>query len=204
MIRWFRFRNRCFALSLLVCIARASALTAGFDEDPVKNPTPATGEKARDFTLRSLERQDISLKSLTNKGPVVLLVLRGYPGYQCPICSRQVGDFLKHSEGFAAKKATVVLIYPGPSDKLQEHAEEFVVGKTVPKGFQLLIDPDYTFTNAYGLRWDAPHETAYPSTFVISKDNEVLFSRVSKTHGGRTSAEEVIKALPALDSTDHR
>lgn len=204
MARSFRFRNWGCVLPLVVCLAAASASAARSGDDPVKNSTPATGAKAKDFTLRSLERQDVSLKSLTAKGPVVVLVLRGYPGYQCPICSRQVGEYLKHAEEFAAKKVTVVLIYPGPSDKLQEHAEEFVRGKTIPKNFQILIDPDYGFTNAYGLRWDAPRETAYPSTFVINQDTEILFSKVSKSHGGRTSAEEVLKALPASGSADRR
>ena len=204
MARSFRFRNWSCALPLVVCIAAWSESAARAGEVPVKNSTPAKGEKARDFNLRSLERQDVSLKSLTAKGPVVVLVLRRYPGYQCPICSRQVGDFLKHAEEFDAKKATVVLIYPGPSDKLQEHAEEFIRGKTIPQNFHLLIDPEYSFINSYGLRWDAPRETAYPSTFVINQDKEVLFSKVSKSHGGRTSAEEVLKALPAPGSADRR
>lgn len=204
MAHSFQFRSWFSALPLIVCIAAWSASAARAGEDPVKNSTPAKGEKARDFNRRSLERQDVSLKSLTAKGPVVVLVLRGYPGYQCPICSGQVGDFLMHAGEFDANKATVVLIYPGPADNFQEHAEEFVRDKTIPQNYHRLIDPEYSFTNSDDLRWDAPRETAYPSTFVINQDKEVLFSKVSKSHGSRTSAEEVLKALPALDSADRR
>ncbi len=31
-----------------------------------------------------------------------------------------------------------------------------------------MLDPGFTFTNAYGLRWNAPHETAYPTTIVMA------------------------------------
>jgi hypothetical protein len=49
--------------------------------------------------------------------------------------------------------------------------------------------------NKYGLRWDAPNETAYPSTFVISKKGEIVFSKISTTHGGRATNEEIFEAL---------
>jgi hypothetical protein len=58
-----------------------------------------------------------------------------------------------------------------------------------------MLDPDYTFTKAYGLRWDAPNETAYPSTFVITENRKIIFSHVSREHGGRVKAEEVLKSL---------
>ena len=89
----------------------------------------------------------------------------------------------------------MVLVYPGPADKLKEHADEFAHGKGMPAGFNFLIDPDYTFTNQYGLRWDAKGETAYPSTFVIDRDATVRFAKVSKGHGDRASVGEVLKAL---------
>ena len=57
--------------------------------------------------------------------------------------------------------------------------------------------PDYSFTNAYHLRWDAPNETAYPSTFVIDQDHKIVFAKTSQTHKGRTTADEVLKAVPA-------
>ena len=46
-------------------------------------------------------------------------------------------------------------------------ANEFLADKKLPENFDLVLDPGYEFTNMYGFRWDAPHETAYPSTFLI-------------------------------------
>jgi thioredoxin-dependent peroxiredoxin len=156
---------------------------------------PQVGEQAPDFELMALDGKTVKLASLLREGPVALLVLRGYPGYQCPICNRQVGQFLGQATKFTAAGARVVMVYPGPSKELQARAHEFIEGKTLPKHFTLVIDPDYVFTNAYHLRWEAERETAYPSTFVIGQDGKIRLAKVSRTHGDRASAEEVLRAL---------
>jgi peroxiredoxin Q/BCP len=157
---------------------------------------PEVGKVAADFELADLQGMKHSLEETARKGPVVLMVLRGFPGYQCPVCNQQVGQYLSAADKFKAKGATVVMVYPGPSKGLQEHAAEFVSGKTLPAGFHMLIDPDFTFVDSYDLRWNAAGETAYPSTFVIGKDRKVLFAKVSKSHGDRAAAADVLKALP--------
>lgn len=163
---------------------------------------PAVGDKARDFELKGLDGKAVKLSAFTKKGPVVLMVLRGYPGYQCPICNRQVGQFITSAKKFQAANATVLMIYPGPSEKLKTRAEEFITGKTLPANYHLLIDPNYKFTNAWNLRWEARRETAYPSTFVIDEDQKIRFAKISKTHGGRAPATTVIQALTKLGAPD--
>jgi thioredoxin-dependent peroxiredoxin len=126
------------------------------------------------------------------------VVLRGWPGYQCPLCSRQVKELTDVAERFQKAGAQVVLVYPGPAAGLKEHAREFAAGKTLPKGFLLLLDPDYQFTNAYGLRWDAARETAYPSTFVLDSGRTIRFALVSRSHGGRAKTGDVLQALEGI------
>ncbi len=156
---------------------------------------PQVGDKAADFDIASVTGAKVQLSKVASQGPVVLIVLRGFPGYQCPLCNRQVGQFLQEAEKFKAAGAQVLLVYPGPSKGLTEKAQEFIANKTIPDHFQLLLDPDYVLTNAYHLRWDAAGETAYPSTFVIQKDLQVVYRKVSQEHGGRSKPEEVLKAL---------
>lgn len=156
---------------------------------------PAVGDKAPDFTLSTQQGKRVRLSDVIAKAPVVLVVLRGYPGYQCPLCNQQVHDFLKNAQGFADAKVQVILVYPGPPDNLGARAGEFVADKKLPEHFDLLLDPGYEFTNLYGLRWDAPNETAYPSTFLIDQKGIVFFSKISKTHGGRTKAAELLEVL---------
>jgi peroxiredoxin len=157
---------------------------------------PTVGEKAPDFTLATPEGKSVRLSEVILKGPVVLVVLRGYPGYQCPYCNRQVQDFIQRSQGFADAGARVVMVYPGPPQDLGVKAGEFLADKKFPDNFDLLLDPGYELTNLYGLRWDAPHETAYPSTFLIDRQGFIFFSKIVKEHGGRSTAAEIIDALP--------
>src|ERR1051326_4915088 len=146
---------------------------------------PAVGSTAPNFTLITLENKPIELQRLTAKKPVVLVVLRGWPGYQCPLCTRQVNDFVSHASEIDATGAQVLMVYPGPAADLKAHAQEFLQNKNWPKNFIFVMDPDYTFTKAYGLRWDAKNETAYPSTFIVDRENKVRFVHISKQHGDR-------------------
>jgi len=176
------------ALMPLLVLAAALPLVAA--------APPSVGEKAPDFALSTPEGKRVRFSELVSKGPVVLVVLRGYPGYQCPYCNRQVQDFIQKSQGFADAGAHVVLIYPGPPQDLGARANEFLADKKLPTNLDLLVDPGYTFTNLYGLRWNAAQETAYPSTFLVDQQGVVFFSKIVKEHGGRTTAAEILDAIP--------
>ena len=181
------------ALLAVIVFTGCSSVLAAEENEP-----PAIGDMAPKLELESYDTGTVKLAEVLRKGPAVVMVLRGNPGYQCPLCTRQVGQFIAAAEDFAAANATVVMVYPGPEAKLDVKAGEFLKDTKLPDGFHLLIDPDYTFTDEWHLRWDAPKETAYPSTFVIDKDGKIRFAKISKTHGDRASVEDVIKALKAL------
>jgi thioredoxin-dependent peroxiredoxin len=158
-------------------------------------PTPRVGDRAPDFALRQIDGTKLTLSTELKSGPVVLIVGRGWVGYQCPFCNRQFGDFLKAASDIEAAGARVIWVYPGPADDVQKRAEEFAAGKAFPANFLFVLDPNYTLTLAYDLRWDAPQETAYPSTFVIDRTGIVRYALVSKAHGGRSRAADVIAEL---------
>jgi peroxiredoxin len=180
--------STCFwrnALALMICVLPL-VLKAG---EP-----PKVGDKAPDFTLKGIDDKTVHLGELTGKKSVVLVVLRGWPGYQCPVCDRQVHEFIASASGFMEANAQLVFVYPGPAKDLKAHAEEFksLKGREWPKEFLYVLDPDYTMINAYNLRWDAPRETAYPSTFVLDKKGLIRFAKISHSHGDRTKASDVL------------
>jgi peroxiredoxin len=87
-------------------------------------------------------------------------------------------------------------VYPGPPADLDQRAKEFLAAQSpLPANVILLIDPDYKFTNLYGLRWDAPRETAYPSTFLIDRKGVIFYRKVSQGHGDRSTAADVLVEL---------
>ena len=156
------------------------------------------GDKAPDFALKTLDNQTVRFRELTAKGNVALVVLRGWPGYQCPLCERQVNDLVENAAKLRERNVQMIFVYPGPADQLKAHASEFLKSKAWPNEFLFVIDPDFEFTVSYGLRWSAPHETAYPSTFIVGGDDKVRFAHVSKGHGDRLSGSDLIKQLDAL------
>lgn len=162
--------------------------------------TPAVGRQAPDFALSALDGSTVRLSEQTARGPVVLVVLRGWPTYQCPFCTRQFGDYLSRASDLQAAGAQVLFVYPGPAVGLEKHAQALTADRPLPAHFRILIDPEYTFTQAYGLRWDAPKETAYPSTFVLDGRGTVTFARISREHGGRVPVADVLAALASLRS----
>lgn len=182
----------------VVAAAIVSGLVTGDSTIAQTSAPPAVGEHARDFTLKRLDGASIRLADLTKAGPVVLLMLRGWVGYQCPICNRQVGDFLSRAKDFQAAGASVVLVYPGAADLVQGKAEDFVTGKTLPDRFHFVVDPDLATVNLYHLRWHAPNETAYPSTFVFDRQGIVRFVKISRSHGDRSSAADILKMLESM------
>ncbi|MBA4019074.1 MAG: bacteriocin [Pirellula sp.] len=160
--------------------------------------TPAVGDAAPDFRLPTPNGQVVQLSELAKAGPVVVVVLRGFPGYQCPACNAQTGQFFAAAEKFQMSKAQVVFVYPGQQSGLARRAGEFLQGKMIPAGMHVVLDPDYSLTNLYGLRWDAVRETAYPATIVVDKAGTVRFIEVSKSHGNRISADKAIEAVSKL------
>ncbi|WP_230262252.1 redoxin domain-containing protein [Stieleria sp. JC731] len=180
------------AAVLATLLVHASELSA---KDPI-----AVGDKAPDFELPVQGKDEyVTLSELVEDGPVVVVVLRGYPGYQCPICSRQVSGLFNRTKALTAaagdQPRRVVLVYPGPENQLDRRADEFMGAKRMPETFVFVRDPDMKMVTEWGLRWDAPRETAYPSTYVIGPGRRVKWSKISHSHGDRATVEDILKGL---------
>ena len=194
----YTHRSKSSVLPLVAMFLAVCSLRCMGAAKPTSSPAPATpsvGDKAADHVLKDVDGKDVRLSDQLKSGPVVVVVLRGWPGYQCPFCTAQFADLLGHADEFKAARASVLLVYPGPARGLREHAAEFRKSRELPANFRLLVDPDYAFSTAHGLRWDAPGETVYPATFVLDREGVVRFARVSHEHGGRVAATEVIEFL---------
>jgi peroxiredoxin len=156
---------------------------------------PSVGSPAPDFETPRLDGSPLRLSDLTQAGPVALLILRGWVGYQCPVCTRQVGDFLGHAAEFQAAGASVVMVYPGDSSYVRERAEEFITGKTLPARYHYVQDPDLKVVNLYGVRWAAPDQHAYPSAFVIDRQGTTRFAYIGRNAGDRPAIADVLAAV---------
>ncbi|HEX5217648.1 MAG TPA: redoxin domain-containing protein [Vicinamibacterales bacterium] len=179
-----------------VTMALWGVLAVALAAQPAEPPT--VGDKARDFSLEQLDGSKVTLAAELKNGPVVLVVGRGWVGYQCPFCNRQFADFSKNAAAFEAARARVIWVYPGPAAELKKRAAEFAASATIPASFRFVLDPDFAFVTANGLRWEGPGESAYPATFVIDRGGVIRSAAVSRVHAGRATAADTLAAIAAL------
>lgn len=194
------FQRRTLGLIALTLVVSSSAFAQTNGKNPVDAAKKrlAVGHVVKDFQLRSVGGElsgDVRLSEVNADGPVVIVFLRGFPGAQCPACSAQVADLVRHADQFTAKDTRVLLIYPGAKLQLEKHADDFLQGTRLPEPLTFLLDPGLKVIQSYGLRWDAPNETSYPTTIVIDEDGKITFIKISDTHRGRAAAEEILEAL---------
>jgi peroxiredoxin len=163
--------------------------------------TPGVGQRAPDFTLSTPDGSSLSLNSLTSQNRVVLILLRGYPGYQCPFSQQQFQNYQQTAAQFATLGAHVVFIYPGTGGKnLADDAAQMIGDQPLPANVHVVLDPDYVISTQYGLRWDAPDQTVYPSTFLVAKNRTVFFAHTGHTSSDLTPPADALAALSANTS----
>ena len=154
-----------------------------------------SGDKA--IAFKGLDADGLAFEFEPEKSGrwTVLVFLRGYPGYQCPLCSRQVGELIGKADEFGAARTDLLFVYPGVAKDLNAKSKEFMAGKLLPPNFKMIVDSDYKIVNAYRLRWEAPRETAYPATLVIDPTGVVRYTKISETHGDRAPVKDVLNAI---------
>lgn len=177
--------------------------SVGFSNAGEVKVGPKEGSKLKDFSATTMNGGKFQLSKLVEKGSVVIVMLRGFPGAQCPVCSTQVAGYIAKADEFDKQRNTpVVFIYPGKGNNLEKRAKEFTAPLEaevdLPSNFIFVLDQDYKITNHLGLRWDAPNETAYPAAFVIDHDGYIQFAKVSDNHRGRATADEILEFLDII------
>ncbi len=123
----------------------------------------ATGTRAPDFRLKTLDGKPFSLGEELARGPVVLAFFK----VSCPTCQYALPFLDRLYKAYAEKDVTLVGISQNDARETATFARQFRV--TFPL---LLDDPDsYPVSNAYGL-------THVPSVFWIAQDGEIAVSSV--------------------------
>lgn len=184
--------RRLFLLPALLLLASLSSVAA----------TPGVGQRAPDFSLSTTSGEQLSLSTLIGKGNVVLIVLRGYPGYQCPFSQQQFQAYQQAAASFAATGTDVLFIYPGTDGRnLADDARQMTGAAQLPPNVHVVLDPNFQVTTQYGVRWSAPNQTAYPSTFLVSKNGNVIFAHTGRTSSDQTPVKDALAVIASNTST---
>jgi peroxiredoxin len=123
----------------------------------------ATGTKAPDFELKTLDGKPFSLTDKRVQGPVVLVFFK----VSCPTCQYALPFFERLYKAYGHKGVTLVGVSQNDTKDTATFNKEF--GITFP----VLLDDtrSYPASNAFGL-------TNVPSIFWIAQDGEIDVSSV--------------------------
>jgi peroxiredoxin len=123
----------------------------------------ATGAKAPEFELRTLDGKRFSLADELIRGPVVLAFFK----VSCPTCQYAFPFLERLHKAYGKSGVTLVGVSQNDSEETAAFCKDFGIT------FTMLLDDRSTYlvSNAYGL-------TNVPSAFWIAQDGEIEVSSV--------------------------
>ncbi len=144
-------------------------------------PALTPGSAAPDFTLRSMDGQQFSLKEALSRGPVIAAFFK----VSCPVCQYAFPFLERIYKNSGSRGVTIVGISQDNQRDTNAFMKEF--GVTFPV---LLEDPSsYQTSNAYGL-------TNVPSIFWIAPDGDVEIASVGWS---RPDIEQIYRKISEIN-----
>jgi peroxiredoxin len=168
---------------------------AEFKDDAPANATLNPAEFPRAFVDSNGEPVD--LVRYRGKKKVVLVVLRGIPhspgGVFCPSCLAQTRSLLANQSQFAQRGAEVLVVFPGPSERVGEFfqkARNQTPGEPA-RLFLVLLDQECRACERLGIRDDL----AKPSTYILDTQGNLVYAYVGETSTDRPSVKALLAQL---------
>ncbi len=166
------------------------------------------GDTFPDFSLFNAKGEEVSLKSLLEKGP---LIVSFYRGGWCPYCSLELHAYQRSMEAIRDRGATLVAISPQlPDDSLSASEKEALE-------FEVLSDAGNELSNAVGLVFELAEQLKpiytnfgfelpkcngddswtlpIPATYVVKPNAVISYAYVNADYTQRAEPEEVIAQL---------
>lgn len=181
-------------------------------ESGVVERAKQVGDTAPDFTLKDATGQPVSLASLLEKGPVVLLWYRG--GW-CPYCNLTLHAYQEHLDAIEAAGASLVALTPEVPDQTLSTAEknelEFVVlsdvGNKVAKEYGVVFELPPEIHEFYQSRFDLHAYNGDDSgtlplsaTYVIAPNGKITYAFLDVDYTKRADPVEVVEEVKAIQS----
>lgn len=173
------------------------------------------GDEAPGFTLQNQTGDSVSLSTLLEQGPVVLIWYRG--GW-CPYCNLTLAAYQQRLDEIRDLGATLVALTPELPDKSLSTAQkgelEFQVlsdvGNNVARDygvvFELTEGVKANYEQAFGMseyNGDDSGELPLAATYVIDRDGQIRWAFLDADYRNRAEPADVISALESLpDAAD--
>ena len=169
------------------------------------------GDTVPDFVLTDSDRNEVALKDLLAKGPVVLTF---YRGVWCPYCNIELKALEEVAEDIRARGATLIAIsMQGPADSRKSQKDNGL-------SFPILTDKYGELADKFGIRWtlqdyvvpihqgfgvelprihgDGQWNLPMPARYVIDTDGTVAYAEVNPDYTRRPEPADLFPVLDKL------
>lgn len=165
--------------------------------------------KAPEFKAKDQNGNEISLRDLRKKGPVVIVF---YRGYWCPYCNRELTRLQDSLQLILDKGAALVAITPEDKEGISKTMEK--TGATFP----IIHDEELKIMKAYDVDFTVDERTLgryknagidleanngaknganlpVPAVYVVDKTGEIVYRYFDENYRRRPSVREILKNL---------
>jgi len=168
------------------------------------------GQVVENFTATDVNNNPVSLEKTLEKGPVVLIFIRGQ---WCPICNRHMNTIQDSLKYIQDKGAQVVVISPEKPEFIEKTIEkskaEFIVlydeGQKISDYFDVTFNPDgktkAIYNTVLGAKLKESHtddseRLPIPATVIIDKNKKIIWRQFDPDYKNRSTVKDIIINLP--------
>ena len=169
--------------------------------------------KAPEIKGKDQNGNEVSLKDLRKKGPVVIIF---YRGFWCPYCNKELGKLEDSLQLIYEKGAKLIAVTPEKTEG---------IGKTVEKTkaeFPIISDEDMKIMKAYDVAYKVDEKTVsrykmanidlaenngqkldavtlpVPAVYIINKDGEISYRFFDADYKKRPTVKDILDNLVGL------
>lgn len=169
------------------------------------------GDQAPDFSLTDADRNEVALKDLLAKGPVVLTF---YRGVWCPYCNIELQALEEVAADVRDRGASLIAIsMQGASDSRKSQRDNKL-------SFPILTDQNGALAEKFGIRWslqdyvipihqgfgvelprihgDGQWNLPMPARYVVDTDGTVAYAEVNPDYTRRPEPADLFPVLDKL------
>ena len=183
---------------ILILVAVAVLAGCRRSEEPVRTSHPQVGQPFPYTRFLNGSGQVVDVGTWTGKKNVLLVFMRGFPGYVCPKCTRHTAQLIERHDEFTTRNTQVLLVYPGPTESIPQFVKAVreLLTSTVTGELPLpiLLDVDLAAVKAVGIQGDL----AWPASFIIGVDGLIKYGYIGKSYLDRPTVDEILQAVDRL------
>lgn len=168
------------------------------------------GHVVENFTAIGVNNNSFSLEKTLEKGPVVLIFIRGQ---WCPVCNRHMNTIQDSLKYIQEKGAQVVVISPEKPEYIEKTIEkskaEFIIlydeGQKISDYFDVTFNPDGKTKTIYNTvlgaklkesHTDDSERLPIPATFIIGSDKKIIWRQFDPDYKNRSTVKDILDHLP--------